>query len=155
MRAWGQIFTIFSLVLAGYGMMMDTSLEIASGQRIINIGLMNNQSNILIGASVVFISGILLIGFSYNSSGFMRVCPFCAENIKARAKICRFCQKEVPDLNTDSIEEGDDNYGWVSAILKVSLFVVILYLVNKSIEDINSLRDARNYAQQLLKQRGE
>jgi hypothetical protein len=156
MRAWGQIFTIFSLVLAGYGMVMDTSLEIATGERILNLGLMNNQSNIFIGAGVVFISGILLIGFSHNSSGVMRVCPFCAENIKAKAKICRFCQKEVPELNLHSISEEDgNNSGWASAILKVLLFVVMLYLVNKSIENGDRLRDARNSAEQLRKQRGE
>ncbi len=119
MREWGQIFTIISLVLAGYGMMMDTSLEIASGERILNLGLMNNQSNIFIGAGILFISGILLLGFSYGSSGATRTCPCCAENIKVKAKICRFCQKELPGLKLGSAEDVR-NFGWFTAVFVVT-----------------------------------
>jgi Zinc finger found in FPG and IleRS len=28
----------------------------------------------------------------------VRKCPFCAEEIKADAKICRFCQRDLPEL---------------------------------------------------------
>jgi hypothetical protein len=33
---------------------------------------------------------------SQVSSGDQRKCPFCAELVKREAKICRFCQKELP-----------------------------------------------------------
>jgi hypothetical protein len=28
----------------------------------------------------------------------VRKCPFCAEEVKADAKICRFCQRDLPEL---------------------------------------------------------
>jgi hypothetical protein len=31
-------------------------------------------------------------------TGDMRPCPFCAESIKAAAKVCRFCNRDVPAL---------------------------------------------------------
>jgi len=151
MREWGQILTISSLVLTGYGMMIDTSLETASGERILNLGLMHNQQNIFIGAGVAFVSGILLIGFSYKSSGMTRICPFCAEDIKSNAKICRFCQKELPELNPDSINENNNN-GWGVAVLKVLLFSTVFYTVAKLIEIRNRSIDAQHHLGQLLEE---
>lgn len=34
-----------------------------------------------------------------------RQCPFCAETVKAEAKICRFCQHELPVLSTSEVTE--------------------------------------------------
>ncbi len=34
-------------------------------------------------------------------AGVMKECPFCAEIIKAKAKVCRFCNRELP------VEESD------------------------------------------------
>jgi hypothetical protein len=36
------------------------------------------------------------------SSGEMRKCPHCAELVKAEAKICRHCQRELPVVTTET-----------------------------------------------------
>lgn len=94
---------------------MDTSVESGGTyeygiyipkMKVNNIGLMNQQTNLLIGAGIAFISGILLIGFNSkfgsSSSGEIRTCPYCAEQVKAQATICRFCQKDLPVLEPNT-----------------------------------------------------
>lgn len=35
-----------------------------------------------------------------------RQCPFCAETVKAAAKICRFCQRDLPPLEVAQADEA-------------------------------------------------
>ena len=44
-------------------------------------------------------TGSLMEAAQPAAQGDMRECPFCAEWIKAKAKICRFCDREVPPLS--------------------------------------------------------
>jgi hypothetical protein len=119
MKNWGFFLIIISIVLGYIAFTMDTSVEIGGTYeygtyipktRINNIGLMSQQTNLLIGAGISFISGILLIGFSFKSgasfSKEVRTCPYCAEQVNVQATICRFCQKNLPPLspNSDSLK---------------------------------------------------
>ena len=36
-----------------------------------------------------------------HSNANLRTCPYCAEQVKVEATICRFCQKDLPVLNID------------------------------------------------------
>ena len=42
--------------------------------------------------------GVVPAQASKKSKAALRKCPSCAEDIKAEAKICRFCQAELPEV---------------------------------------------------------
>jgi|SRR5262245_30172506 len=84
-------------------------------KRVHNIGLMEERRNYLAIGGVMVVAGILLFGFGSLSTPAQRrriqpmsstspapsgedtmSCPFCAETIRAAAKICRYCQRELP-----------------------------------------------------------
>lgn len=36
-----------------------------------------------------------------------RTCPFCAETIRRAAKVCRFCNRELPEIESEFISAGE------------------------------------------------
>ncbi len=102
MKNWGIFLIVVGIFCIFSAIGMDTSVETGLSGRVNNLGLMNIQTNLIIGGGFSFISGILLVGFSskseVSSSEQTRVCPYCAEKVKAQATICRFCQKDLPIL---------------------------------------------------------
>ncbi len=144
-------------IICGYiAITMDTSVESGGTyeygvyipkMKVNNIGLMNQQTNLLIGAGIAFISGILLIGFNSksggSSSGGIRTCPYCAEQVKVEATICRFCQKDLPVLNidlennaaVDLQNQPTEAPAWVKVYVIIffwllGIFLLMLYIVN-------------------------
>ena len=116
MRAIGATLIIVGLVWAAIAFNMSTTVQ-AGGERIgsgafsvdiprvtvNNLGLMEERRNHLMMSGVAIIAGIILFGFGSASrpeqpttSVTHRACPFCAEQIKTEAKVCRFCQRELP-----------------------------------------------------------
>lgn len=106
MRVIGWIaFVVGGLALL-LSLGMDTTVPTMSGSRVHNIGLLNEQRNLLTVGGLGAVCGIFLLAISgrrakgtieavTQDSRPARDCPFCAERILAAAKVCRFCGREV------------------------------------------------------------
>lgn len=86
-------------------LLMDTSIQMESGLRINNLGLMNDKQNYLIISGIFLFIGVFLNFSSRNKKDKnimpttlpdddTKTCPYCAETIKSASTICRFCDRE-------------------------------------------------------------
>lgn len=132
MKVLGAVLVAVGLVWALIAFNMSTEVT-AGGERlgigaysietprvkVNNIGLMEQRRNHLMMASVTILAGIMLFGFgsiqrkgTETAEGIaFRVCPHCAEHVKPDAKVCRFCQRDIPSVVAEAenkLEQAKD-----------------------------------------------
>lgn len=107
MKQFGVFICVAALVALVFGFTYDTSVATGLGGRVHNVGLMNERQNIIIVGAAMLVAGALLLGLSSRgqspavtegSPGYRR-CPSCAEMVKDDAKVCRYCQRDLPSLS--------------------------------------------------------
>jgi hypothetical protein len=88
----------------------EYSVHIPS-QNVHNLDLADRRRDHLILAAVLFLSGSVLFGFgsmqktngqhtnnTERNTEAIRKCPYCAETVKAEARICKHCGKELSPI---------------------------------------------------------
>lgn len=125
MKTFGVILVVIGLVWAVIAFNMSTTVEVG-GERIgsgvysievprgqvNNFGLMEQRRNQLMMAGVTIIAGVILFGFGAQSEERVvvpaeesRTCPHCAELVKREAKVCRYCQRNLPAFEIEVVSE--------------------------------------------------
>lgn len=107
MRLLGTLLFIAALMVLVVGFSLDTTVASGLGNdRVHNIGLMSQKQNVIILGGSLAVAGAMLLGLAGRSSFVPRTaqegyrsCPQCAEIVKNEAKVCRYCQRDLPSLS--------------------------------------------------------
>lgn len=56
----------------------------------------------LFGAVGMIFAAVYFVVKYLNAAGGGKICPHCAERIQKAAKICRYCQRDVADVEIEN-----------------------------------------------------
>lgn len=111
MKGFGQVLIWAGLVLLLFAFNIDTSVAVPGGGRVQNFSLMEQRNTYLMLTGGTVLVGVLLFGFGsvrerQGEEEGERACPYCAEEIRWEATLCKHCGKDVPTLAAE--EEPDE-----------------------------------------------
>ncbi len=96
---FGRIILVMGIFGLFFSLTMETSVPSATGNRIHNIGLLNERLIYLIISSLLTLIGtIITLWNRFQFRKPTKPCVFCAEDILLAASICRFCGKDQPAI---------------------------------------------------------
>ncbi len=109
MKIYGRWILIAGAVIFVLALFMDTSVPVQSspGDRVNNLGLMQDQQNFLLLGGLLVLAGLIMYFFDAKKVTPMeekKQCPQCAEFVQSKARICRFCNYEF----TKPMNEEED-----------------------------------------------
>lgn len=148
MRGLGGVIAVVGLIWIAVAFNMSTSVEVGgrsfgSGefsvhvprQQVHNLDLAERRrTHILIGGVLVVV-GTILFGFGAvrraadpAPSADTQKCPFCAELVKAEAKVCKHCGRDLPAASRKAadVHGGPDSLhgaAWSGNLAMVSLLI--------------------------------
>jgi hypothetical protein len=112
----GGVVLVAGLVLLAYALLMDTT----AGREVHNIGLLNEQRNLLSLGSLGVVVGLAMVAWSRATGSLVivfggrlrhKTCQFCAESIRVDAIVCRFCGRDLQATAITSVPAGAPD-GW-------------------------------------------
>lgn len=125
MRSFGAILAVIGVIWGVVAFNMSTTVgaggeSFGSGeysiyvprQEVHNLDLAERRRTHMFVSGVLIVVGSILFGFGSlgkssgaESTADMRKCPFCAEQVKNEARICKHCGKELPEFTMQSAPE--------------------------------------------------
>lgn len=118
MKIFAWIMLIISALIGIGGLGMDTTVPTVMGTRVHNLGLMQQQQNMIMVAMFGIVVALILFFFARKKAtaadqgqalqipaNSLRPCPFCAEPIRKEAIKCKHCGSAV-DAVVDSAEHA-------------------------------------------------
>jgi len=129
MKKFGLITISIALIGLLISLGLDTTVS-SHGDRVYNIGLMNERQNYIIISVALLLIGAVFLAVNYRNDKVARPdttlnidnlptkeCPFCAEKIKSHAILCRFCGRSIAPIEVphDDKLETKNEVGKIAA----------------------------------------